>query len=100
MNRFYSTVRVCSLLLVPGLCFTHSAQAAPAPEQLPPGQTPPIAPNITQVPLPPRVTLPPPPVPSTEVPQRPLTADEAARIALRKQPNIVVAAAGVTAAQG
>jgi len=62
--------------------------------------TPPIAPKTQETPLPPPVTLPPPPSPTPEVPNRPLTADEAARIALRLQPNITVARAGVQAAQG
>ncbi|HZO88326.1 MAG TPA: TolC family protein [Chthonomonadaceae bacterium] len=64
-------------------------------------QTPPIAPNIQTTPLPPPVGLPAPPAPPpADVPSRPLTADEAALIALRHQPNVTVARANVAAAQG
>src|SRR5438067_3502750 len=63
-------------------------------------QTPPIAPRIQATPLPPPVELPPPPTLPPDVPNRPLTADEAALIALRNQPNVIVARTGVTAAQG
>ncbi|HEV2471342.1 MAG TPA: TolC family protein [Chthonomonadales bacterium] len=63
-------------------------------------QTPPIQPKVQETPLPPPVTLPAPPVMPPDVPNRPLTADEAARIALRDQPNITVAQAGVQFARG
>src|SRR5581483_2448252 len=64
-------------------------------------QTPPIAPNMQTTPLPPPVGLPAPPAPPpADVPSRPLTADEAALIALRHQPNVTVARANVGAAQG
>ncbi len=63
-------------------------------------QTPPIAPHITETPLPPPVELPPPPALPTDVPNRPLTADEAVQIALRHQPSVTVADAGIAAAQG
>ncbi|MBV9867007.1 MAG: TolC family protein [Abitibacteriaceae bacterium] len=76
----------------------------PAPDIVPdapilPGETPPIVPNIQPVQIPPPVELPPPPNPN-EAGQAPLTADEAARIALRNQPNVVIANAGIMAAQG
>lgn len=63
-------------------------------------QTPPVMPKVVEAPLPPPVTLPAPANVPADVPNRPLTADEAARIALRHQPNVKVAQAGVTAAQG
>ncbi len=63
-------------------------------------QTPPIAPKLQPAPLPPAVVLPGPEKAPPDVPNRPLTADEAARIALHNQPNIVAAAAEVTSAQG
>jgi outer membrane protein len=61
-------------------------------------QTPPVQPKITQTQLPPRVQLPPPPG-QAEIPDKPLTADEAARIALAKQPDVRVARAGIASAQ-
>lgn len=63
-------------------------------------QTPPVQPNTQPVPMPPPVTLPPPPALPADVPNRPLTADEAVRIALLKQPNVTVARSGIAAAQG
>lgn len=63
-------------------------------------QTPPIQPQIQETPLPPPVELPPPPSQPVGVPNRPLSADEAAAIAIYNQPNIAVAQAGVKAAQG
>jgi len=63
-------------------------------------QTPPIAPKTQETPLPPPVELPAPPVLPADIPNTPLTADEAARIALRRQPNVTAARAGVSAAQG
>ncbi len=62
-------------------------------------QTPPVTPNLTQTPIPPAVQLPAPPGGSA-LPSRPITADEAARIALKNQPDIAAAVAGVTTAQG
>jgi len=63
-------------------------------------QTPPVTPKIQETPLPPPVELPPPPILPADVPDRPLTAEEAARIALRNRPDVTVARAGVAAAQG
>lgn len=63
-------------------------------------QTPPVQPKIQETPLPPAVTLPPPPTAPADVPARPLTADEAAMIALHRQPNVAIAQANVYAAQG
>ncbi|MHB9023299.1 MAG: TolC family protein [Armatimonadota bacterium] len=62
--------------------------------------TPPIMPKVTETPLPPAVELPAPPSVPAEVPNRPLTAEEAARIALHFQPSVSIARAGITAAQG
>lgn len=64
------------------------------------GPTPPMQPKIQETPLPPAVTLPAPPAVPKDVPNRPLTADEAAQIALHHQPNITVAQGNVYAAQG
>ena len=61
--------------------------------------TPPIQPQIQETPLPPAVTLPAPPQQRlSDVPNRPLTALEAAEIALRHQPALLSAAAAVEAA--
>lgn len=64
------------------------------------GQTPPVAPKTPDTPVPPKIELPAPPAALPDVPNRPLSADEAAQIALRHQPNISVARAGIEAAQG
>jgi len=61
--------------------------------------TPPIAPKVEVATTPSPVTLPP-GTPPTDVPNRPLTVDEAVRIALRHQPDIVAARAGIAVAQG
>ncbi|HEY3268183.1 MAG TPA: TolC family protein [Armatimonadota bacterium] len=63
-------------------------------------RTPPVAPNVQETPLPPAVTLPPPATSPADVSARALTADEAARIALRYQANIEAARGGLEAAQG
>ncbi|MCC6446150.1 MAG: TolC family protein [Armatimonadetes bacterium] len=63
-------------------------------------QTLPIAPRIEETPLPPPVELPPPPETPADVPNALLTANEAVRIALRNQPNVAAARAGVGAARG
>jgi outer membrane protein len=63
-------------------------------------QTPPVEPKIQESPLPPAVELPAPESWPKDVPNRPLAADEAAQIALRHQPAIRAAQAGVEAARG
>lgn len=63
-------------------------------------QTPPVQPKIQETPLPAPVVLPAPAKIAAEVSNRPLTADEAARIALCRQPNVFIAQAGVIAAKG
>lgn len=73
----------------------NAGQAAAAPQQ-----TPPIAPKVEDIKIPTPLTIPPPPSQAPEVQNRPITADEASRIALRYQPNITAARAGVSAAQG
>lgn len=57
-------------------------------------------PKIQDTPLPAAVVLPAPSTVPADVPNRPLTADEAACIALYHQPGVQVAGAGVVAAQG
>jgi len=57
-------------------------------------------PKVTETPTPPAVALPAPATVPADVPNRPLTADEAARIALCHQPSVKVAQAGVNAASG
>lgn len=61
--------------------------------------TPPMMPVVVEAPLPPPVTLPPAEVAPADMPETPLTATEAALIALHHQPSIIVAQKGVTAAQ-
>jgi outer membrane protein TolC len=63
-------------------------------------QTPPVQPKVQKVDLPPAVTLSAPDGVPEDVPNRPLTADEAAAIALRHQPEVAIARADVGAAQG
>ncbi len=63
-------------------------------------QTPPVLPKITETPIPPAVELPAPSEAPDDVPNRPLTADEAVLIALRHQPSIRAAQSGVSGAQG
>lgn len=63
-------------------------------------QTPPVMPKIQETPLPPPVSLPAPPCAQPDVPNRPLSADEAAQIALYHQPEVTVAKANINAAQG
>lgn len=62
--------------------------------------TPPIPPKTQDTPVPPPVQISPPPTPDTDAPVRPITAEEAARIALRRQPSLIEARAGIEAAQG
>ncbi|HEY3378887.1 MAG TPA: TolC family protein [Armatimonadota bacterium] len=62
--------------------------------------TPPIMPRLVETPLPTPVTLPATVQAPADLPNRPLTAAEAAVLALHHQPSITVAVAGVTAAQG
>ena len=64
-------------------------------------QTQPIEPKFQETPLPPAIKLPAPPQAApADVTNRPLTADEAAQIALHHQPNVMSAKAGVTSAKG
>lgn len=86
-----------SALLLSGL---GAAWAQTAPEAQNAATTPPMAPNVRETPLPPPVTLPPPTTPDADAPSRPLTADEAARIALLRQPDVTVARALAEAAEG
>ena len=72
------------------------------PRQIPDppgGQTPAVAPKTVSTPVPPPVALPTAPA-AADIVSRPLSAEEAVRIALRKQPNVEVARAGIAAAQG
>ncbi len=80
-------------LMLTALCLAPLAATAQ--------QTPPVAPRIQETPLPPAVELPAPDeaLPA-DVPSRPLTADEAALVALRRQPGVAAAQASVAAAQG
>lgn len=65
-----------------------------------PGQTPPIEPKQVNAPTPPAVALPPPPSVPADVPLTPITAAEAAQIALHHQPNVFAAQAQLQAARG
>jgi outer membrane protein TolC len=73
------------------------AGAQPTPDVLRP--TPPVLPKVQELPLPPPVELPAPAARPSDVPNRPLTAKEAALLALHYQPSVVVASAGVDGAQ-
>jgi outer membrane protein len=61
---------------------------------------PPIQPNFKETPLPKVVALPPPLSIPGDVPNRPLTAEEAAQIALRHQPGITIAHGALVSAEG
>ncbi len=63
-------------------------------------RTPSIQPKLMEIALPPQVEIGLPPGAASEAPMRPLTADEAASIALLHQPNIAMAKSNVSAAQG
>ncbi len=56
--------------------------------------------NTKDTPLPPSIELPTTAALPPDVPSTPLTADDAALVALRHQPNVAAAAGGVTAASG
>jgi outer membrane protein TolC len=62
--------------------------------------TPPVMPKTTPVQTPPDLSIPGPPVPTPGVPNTPLTAQEAAALALAKQPNVAIALAQLEAARG
>ena len=74
----------------------------PAPVALPPEeQTPPILPKLAEIPPPPCVELPPlPPACAPNIPDRPLTANEAACIALHYQASLLSAQGQILVAQG
>lgn len=80
------------------LCFFLYTARCPAQGQQP--SPTPYVPRTVEVTVPPPVVLPAPPEQPADVPNRPLTADEAARIALVHQPDITVARSGVLAAAG
>lgn len=101
--------RLILILVLSSLpAFGQEATVAPVPVAPPPGDlsqpTPPIVPPTKEVVVPPAVTLPAPPagenVNADAIPNEPLTADEAARIALQQQPDVAIANAGILAAQG
>lgn len=105
-----SRILLFSLLALPGVVLAQDLPpAAPVVEAAPdPGDlsrpTPPIVPPTKGVPILPAVELPAPPADSTVAPtaptEQPLTADEAAGIALRLQPSVTIAGANIVAAQG
>ena len=80
-------------------CLLASIGLAVAQPQPPAGPTPPVQPRVQETPLPPPIELPGPETVPADLPNRPLTAAEAALLALHYQPTLVGAAAGVTAAQ-
>ncbi len=61
--------------------------------------TTPVKPKIQDAPLPPPIVLPGPDKVNPEVDNRPLTADEAVRIGLRNQPNVLIARSGLESAR-
>lgn len=77
---------LCCLALV--LCGVVGAQP-----------TPPVMPKIQEVSLPPPVELPGPEALPADVPNRPITAAEAAAIALHNQPSLAAARAAIAAAR-
>jgi outer membrane protein len=80
-------------LLISGATFLVAL--AGAQDQL----TPPIQPKVAPLVTPPVITLPVPPGPLA-VPQTPITAEDAGRIALLHQPQIKIAQASILAAHG
>lgn len=62
-------------------------------------QTPPVQPNVSEVPLPGDIAVPP-PAKQAEETNHPLTADEAAKIAIHYQQSLAAAQASVLAAKG
>ena len=77
-------------------------QAGAAQPGIPAGapQRTPVALRTQDTPTPPAIVVPLPPTPTPDVPLRPITADEAARIALRVQPNITIARDTILGQQG
>ena len=62
--------------------------------------TPPIMPNVQEAPVPAPIEIAAPPSVPADVPNRPLSADEAALLALHHQPSLRTVQATVMAAQG
>jgi outer membrane protein TolC len=93
-ESFFRTIRHFSLYIA--IVLSVLLICAPGIAQ----QTPPIEPKIQDTPLPAAVELPSPGNLPSDIPNRPLTADEAARIALRYQPIIGVAQSDVMIARG
>ena len=89
----YRNVCACLICLIASMAL---AVAQPAP---PDGPTPPVQPKVQETPLPPPVELPGPDLMPPDMPTRPLTAAEAALLALHYQPTLVGVASGVTAAK-
>ncbi len=77
-----------------------SQTPAPQPGPVPPRDPRLQAPKTQDSVIPPNVSTPPPTVPTPGVPQRPLTVDEAVQLALRFQPSILNARAGLSAQKG
>ncbi|HEY3333581.1 MAG TPA: TolC family protein [Capsulimonadaceae bacterium] len=105
--RFCSIVAL-TLVTIPACALAQSTPTVPAPvvqsQPTTTGASPTITPsplNTTDTQLPAAIELPalPGPLPA-DLPAAPLTADEAARVALRHQPTIVAATGGVTSASG
>ena len=79
----------------PGQANTPGVPGTPAP-----GQRTPVALRTQDTPTPPAIVIPLPPTSTPDVPVRPITAEEAARIALRVQPNITIARDAILSQQG
>ena len=77
--------------------FGQAQQQQPPPSD---DKPPVVAPRTVPTPVPRKPEVPPPPSPTEEALNRPITADEAVRIALLRQPNIAIAQSEVGAAQG
>ncbi|HWD41673.1 MAG TPA: TolC family protein, partial [Fimbriimonas sp.] len=88
---------VCAAQQQPGV--TPPQQGNPPPPTKSPQElTPPIQPKITPVPTPPVITLPPPPGQPVAGPM--ITAEDAAQVGLKHQPQIAIARAAIRAAHG
>lgn len=89
----------------PGVAPQNSVGNQSANMPTTPGPVPPRDPRLKALKTqdsvrPPNVTTPAPPAGTPDVPQRPLSAEEAVRIALRLQPSILNARAGLFGQQG
>lgn len=99
-SRRLSSVALGSAALL-SLCVVSSAATAQTTPDQPVPAPAPLPVNTRDTPLPPAITIPPPPSAApADVPATPITADQAAYIALHYQPSIASAQGALTAAAG